>query len=116
MSLVVDHLEDSIIENLPGDNTENADYLEQLAARLLLTAADLRGNTSPPTATNDDPGPALWFTADAVREHYDGTDALHGLTNEQIEQVGSDAWSNDGIYRAYGRALDYALSDVKEDS
>lgn len=54
---------------------------------------------------------ALWFTPQAIREHYEGDadDPTRGLTDDQLVEVGKQALGDDGLYRAFHSSLEWAL-------
>lgn len=69
MSHVVDELETTVMDALPGDCAENGVYLDQLAHRLALVAADLRGHTSGSTGSYRYVAafsPEAWISDEAV--------------------------------------------------
>lgn len=70
-----------------------------------------------PTATaatqdhEEDEKLALWFTPQAIRDHYEGDsdDPTKSLSDEELVEVGQQALTDDGLYRAFHSALEWAL-------
>lgn len=56
----------------------------------------------------------LSFTPDAIREHFDSDDEfdVDSMTDEQLGEVGSIALQDDGLYRAFHEALEWAMKEV----
>lgn len=58
---------------------------------------------------NSDPALALWFTPDAIRDHFedydDLDDLIEGATDAQLEKVGRDILNADGLYAFFHEVL-----------
>jgi hypothetical protein len=59
----------------------------------------------------DEKNYALWFTPDAIREHFDDDPRVQLATDERLLRVGMDALSCDVIYEAFHEALKDALEN-----
>lgn len=60
---------------------------------------------------------ALWFTPDAIKDHFEGDDDvetfLEGLSDIELREVGLDALTNDLLYSAFHDILVTAINDAK---
>lgn len=54
---------------------------------------------------------ALWFTPDAIRDHFDDDPRVTLASDERLRRVGMDALSTDTIYEAFHEALKEALEN-----
>ena len=66
------------------------------------------------SALEDDPNLALWFTPDAIRDHFEDGESsyaelVEAATDEQLRAVGDDALSSDYLYSARHEVLVDAL-------
>lgn len=64
-----------------------------------------------PADYENDASLALWFTPQAIREHYEGDDddPTAGMTDDELAKAGHQALLDDGLYRAFHAALEGAL-------
>lgn len=68
----------------------------------------------------NDPNLALWFTPDAIRQHYDALDDdsakwVEDATDEQLAAIGQDCLGHDSLYREFHEALEYEVEQsIKE--
>jgi hypothetical protein len=58
----------------------------------------------------DDNHLALWFTPDAIRDHFD-SEAVDALSDEALRLVGFSALSGDPLYEAFHEVLVLALEE-----
>lgn len=75
-------------------------------------------NTTPLAADRptDNNNLALWFTPEAIREHFetDPTDPLVGLTDSDLVAIGEECLSADMLYELYHNLLVDAVADWRQ--
>lgn len=59
---------------------------------------------------------ALWFTPQAIRDHYDGDDTAEArwvstATDDQLADVGSSCLGDDVLYRTFHEVLDAVIGE-----
>lgn len=67
--------------------------------------------------SKDDMALALWFTPDAIRDHFEGEDgslaaAIAGASDEQLREIGEGALGGDFLYREFHEGLRMNAEDV----
>jgi hypothetical protein len=62
---------------------------------------------------------ALWFDAQSIRDHFDGTESaaadwVASATDEQLDAVGEEALGSDWLYSAFHETLIDAVGVVRK--
>lgn len=59
---------------------------------------------------------ALWFTPQAIRDHWDGAEdvptGLDKLTDDELAEAGGMALQDDGLYEQFHRTLTWAVEQI----
>lgn len=81
--------------------------------------ADAQTET-PVVDRENDPTLALWFTPQSIKDHFNNSDAIEALTDEQLVEIGTTALNDNLLYAAFHEALTAAAiamtgSDPDED-
>jgi hypothetical protein len=92
-------------------NFHALDYSEGDRIRLMLDLVRQFCGAKPDP--EDDRGMALWFTPQAIRDHFDACDEdpTEGLTDEQLVEVGLECLTSDILYSAFHEVLMLSLED-----
>lgn len=71
-----------------------------------------------------DPAPAVWFSVDAIREHYAGppaswpdadrrrAEAVAAMSDAEVRRVGVRAYWSEAVWRAFDEAVGAAVDEI----
>jgi hypothetical protein len=54
---------------------------------------------------------ALWFTPEAIREHFEGSNPLDGISDSELVDIAASVLNGDELYKVFDRVLVGALRD-----